>query len=249
MRDQPGDRAVVLGGSMAGLLAARVLAEAFQEVLLVDRNDLIGVAGYRSGVPHGRHAHGLVARGHEILEEQFPGLTQGMNDAGVRPGDFNSDIRWYFGGQRLAPSRSGLASVPSTRPVLEEHVRNRVGRIPNVRFLERHDIIGLDTTPDGGRVTGVRVQRQGVSGEPEVIKADLVVDTTGRGSRMPAWLKDLGYAPPAEDRVKVDLAYTTRHYRVPFDPFCTDIAIIAAATPSHPRGAFFYRLPGDGNRV
>jgi 2-polyprenyl-6-methoxyphenol hydroxylase-like FAD-dependent oxidoreductase len=249
MRDEPGDRALVLGGSMAGLLAARVLAEAFREVLLVDRNDLIGIAGYRSGVPHGRHAHGLVARGHQILEEQFPGLTQGMTDAGVVPGDFNSDIRWYFGGQRLAPSHSGLASVPSTRPVLEEHVRNRVARIPNVRFLERHDIISLDTTPDGGRVTGARVQRQGVAGEPEVIKADLVIDTTGRGSRTPAWLKELGYAPPAEDRVKVDLAYTTRHYRMPHDPFGSDIAIIAAATPSHPRGAFFYRLPGDGNRV
>lgn len=249
MRDHPGGRAVVLGGSMAGLLAARVLSEAFQEVLLVDRNDLIGVAGYRSGVPHGRHAHGLVARGQEILEEQFPGLTQGMNDAGVLPGDFNSDIRWYFGGQRLAPAHSGLISVPSTRPVLEEHVRNRVARIPNVRFLERYDIIGLDTTPDGGRVTGARVQRQGTAGEPEVLKADLVIDTTGRGSRMPTWLRELGYAPPAEDRVKVDLAYTTRHYRLPFDPFGSDIAIIVAATPSHPRGAFFYRLPGEGNRV
>jgi 2-polyprenyl-6-methoxyphenol hydroxylase-like FAD-dependent oxidoreductase len=249
MRDQPGDRAVVLGGSMAGLLAARVLAEAYTEVLLVDRDDLIGVAGYRNGVPHGRHAHGLVARGHQILEEQFPGLTQGMTDSGVIPGDFNSDIQWYFSGKRLRPSHSGLASVPATRPVLEYHVRNRVADIPNVRFLERHDIVGVETTPDRTRVIGARVQRRGDDTQPEVLRADLVIDAAGRGSRTPVWLRELGYQPPAEDRVKVDLAYTTRHYRVPYDPFGSDIAIIAAATPSHPRGAFFYRLPGDGNRV
>jgi 2-polyprenyl-6-methoxyphenol hydroxylase-like FAD-dependent oxidoreductase len=245
----PGNSVVVLGGSMAGLLAARVLAEEYADVILVDRDDLIGVAGYRNGVPHGRHAHGLVARGHQILEGLFPGLTQGMVDAGVRPGDFNGDIQWFFGGKRLCPSQSGLASVPATRPVLEHHVRNRVADIPNVRFLQRYDIIGLETTSDGSRVTGARVQRRGDGTQPEILSADLVIDTTGRGSRTPAWLRELGYAPPAEERVKVDLAYTTRHYRVPRDPFGSDIAIIAAATPSHPRGAFYYRLPGEGNRV
>lgn len=234
---------------MAGLLAARVLADAYTEVVVVDRDALVGVTGPRNGVPHGRHAHGLVARGHQILEQQFPGLTQGMIDAGVRPGDFSGDIQWYFSGQRLRPSHSGLASVPATRPVLEHHVRNRVAAIPHVRLLERHDIIGLETTTDGNRVTGARIQRHGDHTEPEVVRADLVVDVTGRGSRTPAWLRELGYAPPGEDRVKVDLAYTTRHYRVPYDPFGNDIAIIAAATPSHPRGAFYYRLPGDENHV
>ena len=242
-------RAVVLGGGMAGLLAAKMLAEAYAEVIVVDRDDLIGVATSRNGVPHGRHAHGLVARGHLIMEELFPGLTQGMIDDGVRPGDFNGDIRWYVAGQRLMPSRSGLVSVPATRPVLEHHVRNRVASIPNVRFLEGYDIIAPEATSDGGRVTGVRIQRHGDGTEPEVLLADLVVDVTGRGSRTPAWLKQLGYAPPEEDKVKVDLAYTTRHFRVLRDPFGSDIAILAAATPSHPRGALLYRLPGGGNRV
>src|ERR1700722_9906873 len=89
MREAPGERVVLLGGGMAGLLVARVLSEFFKEVLIVDRDELNGVAGYRRGVPHGRHAHGLVARGHEILEQQFPGLTEDMAEAGVEPGDFN----------------------------------------------------------------------------------------------------------------------------------------------------------------
>lgn len=249
MPEQPVDRAVVLGGGLAGLLAAKVLAEVYSEVFVVDRDELAGVAGYRRGVPHGRHAHGLVARGHQILEQQFPGLTGDMEAVGVRPGDFNGDIRWYFNGQRLRPAHSGLLSVPCTRPVIEQSVRNRVENVPNVRFLEGYDIVGLETTSDASRVVGARVQRHDGSSGPEVLSADLVIDATGRGSRTPVWLEELGYSRPAEDRVKVDLAYTTRHYRVPSDPFGSEIAIIAAATPSHPRGAFYYRLPGEGGRV
>jgi 2-polyprenyl-6-methoxyphenol hydroxylase-like FAD-dependent oxidoreductase len=249
MPEQSVDRAVVLGGALAGLLAANVLADVYREVLVVDRDQLAGVAGYRRGVPHGRHAHGLVARGHQSMEEQFPGLMKDMEAAGVRPGDFSGDIRWYFNGMRLRAAHSGLLSVPCTRPVIEQHVRNRVEKIGNVRFLEQYDIVGLETTPDATRVIGARVQRQDAGSGPEVLGADLVIDATGRGSRTPAWLDELGYSRPAEDRVRIDLAYTTRHYRVPADPFGSDIAIIAAATPSHPRGAFYYRLPGGSDRV
>ena len=249
MPEQLRHRAVVLGGSLAGLFAASVLADVYPEVLVVDRDELAGVAGPRRGVPHGRHAHGLVARGQRILEEQFPGLMADMEAAGVQPGDFSGDIRWYFNGLRLSPARTGLLSVPCTRPVIERIVRNRVEKVPGIRFLEQYDISGLETTPDAARVTGAWVQRRDGRSEPELLAADLVVDATGRGSRTPAWLEELGYSRPDEDKVKVDLAYTTRHYRVPRDPFGSDIAIIAAATPSHPRGAFYYRLPGEGNRV
>jgi 2-polyprenyl-6-methoxyphenol hydroxylase-like FAD-dependent oxidoreductase len=249
MPEQPVDRAVVLGGGLAGLLSANALAEVYPEVLVVDRDELAGVAGYRRGVPHGRHAHGLVARGHQVLEEQFPGLMGDMEAAGVRPGDFNGDIRWYFNGMRLRPAHSGLISVPCTRPVIEHHLRNRVEKVRGISFLEQYDIVGLETSQDASRVIGARVQRHDGSSGPEVLRAGLVIDATGRGSRTPAWLEELGYSRPAEDRVKIDLAYTTRHYRVPSDPFGDEIAIIAAATPSHPRGAFYYRLPGDGDRV
>ncbi|MEU4397195.1 FAD-binding monooxygenase [Micromonospora orduensis] len=249
MPEQLVPRAVVLGGSLAGLLAADVLAEIYPEVLVVDRDELAGVTGPRRGVPHGRHAHGLVARGQQILEKQFPGLLNDLEAAGIRPGDFSGDIRWYFNGMLLRQARTGLLSVPCTRPVIERIVRSRVQKVSHIRFLEQHDIVGLQTTADKGRVTGVRVQRHDGSAGVEVLPADLVIDTTGRGSRTPAWLEELGYSRPAEDKVKVDLAYTTRHFRVSSDPFGSDIAIIAAATPSHPRGALYYRQPGDDGLV
>lgn len=241
------DRVVVLGGSLGGLLAARVLSETFAEVLVVDRDELTGVEGYRRGVPHGRHAHGLIARGQLILEDHFPGLSEELHRAGVVPGDFSHDIRWYFNGKRLRTAPSGLVGLPVTRPVLEYHVRNRVQAIKNVTFLERHDILGLVSTPDGRRITGARVQAHG--GVEEVLHADLVVDVTGRGSRTPVWLEELGYSRPEEERVKVNLAYTTRHYQLDFDPFGPYQAIIPVATPAIPRGAFFYRLPNGRNRV
>ncbi|MDN3354707.1 FAD-dependent monooxygenase [Actinomadura sp. DC4] len=247
MGDLVGDRAVVLGGSMGGMLAARVLSEVFREVLLIDREELTGVTGYRRGVPHGRHAHALLARGHQIMEAQFPGLTDDLTAAGTVPGDANGDIRWYFNGQRLRSARSGLMCVPATRPVLEFHVRERARAIANVSFLERCDILGLETTPDAGRVTGARIRRE--DGSEEVVSADLVIDTTGRGSRTPAWLEEMGYDRPEEERIKIGLAYTTRHYDLPADPFGDELAIIPVATPEHPRGGILYRLPASRSRV
>jgi len=247
-RDRVGDRAIVLGAGMAGLLAARVLSGHYRDVTVVERDDLTGVTGARRGVPQGRHAHGLVARGHQIFEALFPRLTDELVAAGVRPGDLNGDIRWYFNGLRLRPAASGLISVPATRPVLEYHVRERVRALANVTFIEGCDIAGLAFTPDSSRVTGVRIRR-GAGGTQETLEADLTVDATGRGSRTPVWLEEHGYARPAEQRVRIDLGYATRHFRLDADPFGKELAIIPAATPSHPRGAFFYRLPGEGNRV
>ena len=249
MHDQHGERAVVLGGGMAGLLAARVLSEKYAEVLVIDRDELTGVSGPRNGVPHGRHAHCLVARGQQIFEELLPGITEGMREAGVTLGDFNGQIQWHFNGYKLAASDSGLVCVSSGRPILEEHVRRRVAAIPNVQFREGYDIVGLETTPDNGRVLGARIQRREQGSAPEVLLADLVIDITGRGSRMPAWLGELGYDAPPEDRIKVDLAYTTRHYRLKSgNPFTSDIAINQAGTPVCPRGVFCYLLP-DGETV
>jgi 2-polyprenyl-6-methoxyphenol hydroxylase-like FAD-dependent oxidoreductase len=243
-----GKRVIVLGGSMAGLLAARVLSDFFADVTIVDRDELTNTADYRRGVPHGRHAHGIMAKGQQIMEAHFPGLTDELTAAGVMSGDFNEGNRWYVNGKRIAPGHSGLLCVPATRPVLEYHIRERVRKLPAVTFLDRHDIIGPVTTPDRRRVTGVRVQPRTDGAAELVLEADLVVDTTGRGSRTPAWLAELGYARPEEELVKVGLAYTTRHYRLTTDPLGDDLAIIPAPTPASPRGAFFYRLPGEGNR-
>ena len=242
MDSHKGHRAVVLGGGMAGLLSARVLSESYTEVLVVDRDRLTGVRGPRKGVPHGRHAHALLARGQRILEEFFPGLADELSAAGIPAGDLVEDLRWYFNGRPLARRRTGLLSVSATRPVLEAHVRERVAALPNVRFLERHAVLRPVTTVDNTRVTGVLVRDEESGGTELQLDADLVVDATGRGSRTPAWLEELGYRRPAEERIKIDLAYTTRHYRLTDDPYGPDLSINPVASPANPRGAFFPKL-------
>ncbi|SDJ97281.1 2-polyprenyl-6-methoxyphenol hydroxylase [Actinopolyspora mzabensis] len=237
-----GERAVVLGGSIAGVLAARVLAESYREVVVVDRDLVLDSCGPRRGTPQARHAHGLHARGQLIFEELFPGLTAELADEGYPVGDLG-EMRWYFNARRLRPARTGLRSVTPPRPVLEHRVRSRLTRMPNVFFREEHDII--EPVADGGlsRIIGVRISsrrsEEGHAGEPEMLPADLVVDATGRGSRTPTWLARLGYPRPAEERVKIGLAYTTRFYRPPSGVFDDTWSINPVASPAHPRGAFF----------
>jgi len=176
---------------MAGLVAARALADAYAQVVVVDRDELPETAMHRRGVPHGRHAHALLARGQQALEELFPGLTAELIAQGVPAGDLLANGRWYVSGHRLRQENIGLVSLSVSRPLLEGYVRARVRALPNVAFLDSCDILGLTATPDGRRVTGARVRRaDGSAGE--VLGADLVVDATGRGSRTPIWLEALG---------------------------------------------------------
>lgn len=242
---QVGDCAVVLGGGMAGMLMARVLADAYSEVMVIERDNLTGVSGPRRGVPHGRHAHALLARGHQIIEELFPGMINELVAAGVPAGDLAKDLRWYFNGRRLQPTSTGLISLSATRPVLEDAVRARVSALPNVYLVDGCDIVRVTTTENRDRVTGVRFVRREAGAQEEQVAADLVVDATGRSSRTSAWLAELSYPQPSETRVKVGLAYTTRHFRLRSDPYGTDLSINPVASPANPRGAFFPKLPGD----
>lgn len=239
-----GDRALILGGSIAGLFAAQALAGSYREVLVVDRDRLVGVTGPRRTTPQSFHAHALLARGQQAIEALFPGITAEFEAAGVPTGDVGADLRWIVNGQRLRPTRTGLVCLATPRIVLENHVRERVRGLPNVSFHQYRCGVGLVTTADRTRVVGARV-------DDEVVPADLVVDATGRGSRLPAWLADMGYRPPPEERLRIDLGYATRHYRLPLGLLGTDLAYIVAQTPSHPRGAVFAReraLPDGGER-
>jgi hypothetical protein len=241
---QIGDRAVVLGASMAGLLAARVLADTYAQVTVIDRDELPQASTHRRGVPHGRHIHGLLARGQQALEELLPGLTAELTAQGVPIGDMLADTRLYLSGHRLRQARTGLVVLCASRPVLEGHVRARVRAIPNVRFLDRCDILGLAATPDDGRVTGVRALRRADGSAEQVVGADLVVDATGRGARTPMWLEALGYPRPREEQVRIGLGYATRTYRLPPDALGGDLAVLQAATPEHPRTGALQLLEG-----
>jgi 2-polyprenyl-6-methoxyphenol hydroxylase-like FAD-dependent oxidoreductase len=245
MRAQDDNHTVVLGGSMAGLLAARVLADAYHQVTVVDRDELIGGSEPRRGVPQAQHIHGLLARGQEVLEELFPGLTADVAACGAPIGDVLGDARLLFGGHRLARMESGLMVLSASRPLLEDQVRARVRALPGVTFAQPSDVVGLRLSPDRERITGVRLLRRADASAEEILEADLVVDAMGRGSRSPAWFAALGFDRPEETRIRVDVGYATRCYHLSHDALDGDFACLIGATPDWPRGGALARLEGE----
>jgi 2-polyprenyl-6-methoxyphenol hydroxylase-like FAD-dependent oxidoreductase len=147
-------------------------------------------------VPQGLHLHGLHAGGRQVLDELFPGFTEQVGQAGAEVGDTLSAIRWQLSGQRLRRADIGLPGLAASRPFLEGQVRQRVRALPSVRFLENCDVVGLVTDIGQRRITGVRIEQRHDGHTEEMMAADLIVDATGRSSRTPVWLEQLGYPRP-----------------------------------------------------
>ncbi len=196
----------MLGGSVAGLLAARVLADHAEEVMVVDRDELAGGPAERKGVPQGRHVHGLLARGLEEIERLFPGITAELAADGGEIADPGVDLHWYVGGARKPPAEIGNG-IASTRPFLEAHLRRRLTALPNVTAV-RGRVDHLTAT--GGKVDGAVLEGSAGATEGERLRGDLVVDCSGRTSRADAWLGALGYEAPPRRSVNVELGYATR---------------------------------------
>ena len=241
-----GTIAVVVGASMAGLAAARVLAEHVDRVVLLDRDTLPDDAVPRGGAPQSAHAHALLARGVRVLDELFPGLTADLVAQGARSGDVQEDFRFISQGRPMARGRSGLRALLVSRPLLEREVRRRTLADPRISIQERVDVRSL--LHDGaGRVTGVTGLRRDDPADHGLQQwhADLVVDASGRQSSAPEWLSVLGFEPPEEERVEMDLAYATRHYRREPGHLDGDLGLAMPATPDNPRGGVLLAQEGD----
>ena len=246
-----GERAVVLGASMGGLLAARVLADFFRTVTVVERDVLPDDPANRRGVSQGRHAHLLLPRGAQILDELFPGILNGLvvDGAPVLDDGELSKLHFTFGGHEML--RSGKAAgdhkamamyVPS-RPFLECHVRRRLQAIGNVTILDGHDVAELTSTADRGRVTGVRVvNRDG--GAEKGLTADLVIDAMGRGAHTPAFLESLGYGRPVEDHIVMHTTYASQQLWIAPGTLKEGIVLIGPV-PGRPTGMVLFGCEND----
>jgi 2-polyprenyl-6-methoxyphenol hydroxylase-like FAD-dependent oxidoreductase len=240
-----GKTAIVIGASMGGLLAARALADHFAQVLVLERDAFPPAGDQRKGVPQGRHAHAVLAQGLQSMEGYFPGLTDRLISLGCDYGDASYYARWHHEGACHQPTLSGINAINVSRPRLEAEVRARVLALPNVRALEGCDVLGLLTTADRARVIGVRVIRRRPGSAEEYLRADLVVDAGGRGSRSPAWLEELGYTRPAEEAIKIGVTYTSCVYaRRPADIPGVN-AVIVSAAPENPRAGVLLSIEGN----
>jgi 2-polyprenyl-6-methoxyphenol hydroxylase-like FAD-dependent oxidoreductase len=236
------DHAIVIGGSMGGLLAARVLADHFKRVTILERDDLSESIKPRKGVPQGHHPHGLLSAGYQILQKLFPNIQTELLAAGAVLLDVINDGCWFQNGAFLASSTSDLHGFSLSRPSLEAVVRNRVLALQNVHVLTDISVSNLMTRADK-RVTGVQYERTATVHQ---LEADLVIDASGRGSRSPKWLEQMGFAAPEVSEVRVDMAYSTRRYqRSATDLDGKSLLIIAPKAPEQKRGGVMLVQEGD----
>lgn len=230
---------------MAGLLAARVLSDHFDEVTIIERDRLPDGAAVRRGVPQARHAHALLARGLDALEELFPDIGAELAREGAERGDFGTDIRWQSFGTWKVRSPSGVRCSFQSRMLLEAVLRRRALSLPGVRVRDGLRAAGLVADPLGRRLVGVRVEGGEDGPREEVIPADLVVDASGRGTRTPAWLEGLGYAAPEVSAVTVHVGYASRTFRRPATPPGSWKGLYTLGTPPMRRAGVILPIEGD----
>ncbi|MGI5170482.1 FAD-dependent oxidoreductase [Spirillospora sp. CA-253888] len=230
--------AVVIGSGMGGLLAARVLLDHFDRVTLLDRDRFPESPAHRAGTPQSHHAHGLLLRGREIIEELFPGIEEELRAAGatVERDRVPFQVVSPFGPLPLTPIDYEFGVY--SRFLLEWQIRERLAAHSRLRLLEGAEVVGLDTGgPAAGPVTGVRMRSRGGDIDAvSVLAADLVVDASGRRSKAPDWLRELGYGEVAEETITSGIGYASRFYAKP-DGFPGDWSgiVINGRAPDNPR--------------
>jgi 2-polyprenyl-6-methoxyphenol hydroxylase-like FAD-dependent oxidoreductase len=230
---------------MAGLLAARVLSSYFTRVTIVERDALHDYPETRKGQPQASHLHGLLAAGLQTMLAYLPDLRQALIAGGAVVGDMGETMNWYTHGGFRKPLHLGMEGVLASRPYLELLVRERVQALPNVTVRDMSAVRQLLLTPDRARVTGVLVQQRGDGQEPEALPADLVIDCSGRGSRLPQWLRELGYPQAPETVVQVNVEYVSRFYRRDLaDPRAEQWTLITPEPPADQRFGGLFPVEG-----
>jgi 2-polyprenyl-6-methoxyphenol hydroxylase-like FAD-dependent oxidoreductase len=233
-------RAIVIGSSIAGLTAAHVLSQHFDEVTIIDRDQISDKAEVRKGVPQGYHAHLILRRGLNILEEHFPGLTAELRAGSARDVNFGAARFYIFGGWRKA-YKSKLGTVACSRPMLEATIYRRILKNPRINIIAETEVVGLCLDDTGTRATGVQLRARKNHNEAErysSVEGDLIVDTSGRDSHAPEWLTDAGYVAPEEVVVNGLAGYASRIYQPPASfNWEWDILMMQPSAPAGKRGA------------
>ncbi|MCY1074930.1 hypothetical protein OV287_10545 [Archangium sp. miwbw1] len=197
---------------MAGMLASRVLSAHFERVTLLERDRHSGTEP-RKGVPQEQHAHGLLKKAVDLIEGYFPGLFEQLVSAGANVWDM-SEAAWFHFGNWQARSQPGLTMYTQSRPLLDSVIRGRLPDIHNLTLLDECEVVKLVANETRSLIRGVELRRRKQEAT-EVLEADLVVDASGRGSRMPRWLEDLGLPRVEESHVRIEVGYASRRYRKP----------------------------------
>jgi flavin-dependent dehydrogenase len=204
--------AIIIGGGIAGLLAARVLSDHFKQVLIIEKDKYPSQAGPRNGTPQANHVHILLIKGKEILLNLFPNIERELVAKGAQIVNLTKDVDYYVGTGYSIKFDSNLTTIACTRQLLEHEIRNEISKFPNVNIHENTRATGLIIAKDKdtglSSCKGVTVYSADTNFE-DTITGDLVVDTSGRESKIAEWLEQLGYDEPKKTVVNSYIGYST----------------------------------------
>jgi 2-polyprenyl-6-methoxyphenol hydroxylase-like FAD-dependent oxidoreductase len=237
--------ALVLGGSIAGMITARVLADHADEVWIIEPDFLEDAPIIRRGAPQGSQAHALLGKGRAVIEQLLPGIVRQMvREGGQLVSSGPGGIQWFLDGRPKVPVPGG-SGVSVSRPFLEWHIRRRVLALPNVSLI-KGTATGLTVT--GDRVDGALVRPPGAVHSVRH-QACLVVDATGRSSRLADWIGHHGYPAPSKQRVAVDLGYATcLFHRAPGQRLNGQAGAYSVYTPRKAESGPSSMAPIEGDR-
>lgn len=246
MTNHLGRQAVVIGAGMAGMPAARVLADYFNQVIVLENDTLPTEASPRPGTPQSKHLHVLLAGGQRALSSLFPGFEQDLVAAGAQTYQVSTVTKYEFPGYESFPKRDlGFPAYSMTRPLLESVVRKHFRAVPNIKLHERCRAQQLITAEHGARVTGVTCLHS--DGTVEDIQADLLVDASSNGQLTLNLLAALGLPAPEETTVGVETGYSSTLFEIPADaPSDWRVVVTYVDPPKNRRGALM--VPVEGNR-
>ena len=248
MPKHAGENAVVIGGSIAGLMTARVLADHFDQVLVLERDHIVGEPAVHKSIPQGNHLHALLLSGQQVLSRLYPGFTDKLQNLGavrLRLGKDNAvllpDRKSYsLGGAVREPRDLGIDIYCQSRGLLEFCIRQCTRELPNISFLSDCTVRRLISR--NTHVDGVVYDHDGGSHE---VRSDLVADTGGRGSHAPGWLRELGFAAPEETSIGIDFAYVSAKYRIPNYSEPERLLSVRALGPNDPNIGLIEEIEGN----
>jgi 2-polyprenyl-6-methoxyphenol hydroxylase-like FAD-dependent oxidoreductase len=243
--DQLGHATIVIGGSIGGLIAARALSDYFQQVTILERDEIEDRPVIHKSVPQGNHFHALLNGGQRVLSAFYPGFTDDLCSLGANRVMVGRDVAWHLPdgkaysatGSLREPFDSDLEGHSASRGLIEYLIRRRTQQVSGIRIETGTTVRELIYRE--GRVHGV------LSDNGRSFEADLVVDATGRTSRATHWLSVAGLPEPRQTTIGVDTAYSTANFHVPDWYEGESLVFITGPAPTFTRRGYMIRLENE----
>ena len=227
-------KAIVIGGSIAGLLTARVLSDYFEEVILIEKDSYMEKGKVRNGTPQANHIHILLVKGREILQDFFPELERDLLKKGANKIDFLNDIRYRLPSGWAPKFNSGIITFTCTRTLLENTIRYQIQKISKIKIEQGKQITSLVLEDTNKIILKTK--------EGKEIHGDLIVDCTGRNTKTPSWLEDIGFPKPKETKIDSFVGYATRRYIPPKNDRKWKMLAIFNDPTTNPRTGVIYPI-------